>query len=324
MKQKAIPILSAVAIASMMLALTVNPRIAMRAFSDGLNVWAQNVLPATLPYLVLCSAFVATGAVSAVGCFLSPVTRALYRTSGMSGYAFLMGAIGGYPVGARVLGDLYASGAIDRGEARRAAAYCATGGPTFVLGTVASLLGATKPAVVILIAHILGAICNGLLYRALKPFAKQHKTTPLPAAPSRDAVWHGVQSMLTVGALIAMFSVVIALAEQVGLLRPVNHVANILTHACGLPDGFGAACIKGLIELTAGCKALCAYSTLAPRAVTVALTALTSFGGACIGMQCLQALRPCGVTTALYLLQKSTQAVLSSLLCLPLCIAFGI
>ena len=80
-----------------------------------------------------------------------------------------MSIITGYPVGSKLISDLYTNGQISKTQSIRTAAFCSTSGPMFILGTVAiGMFASQKMGYIILISHILGALINGLIYRNIK------------------------------------------------------------------------------------------------------------------------------------------------------------
>ena len=99
----------------------------LSAAADAALLWWTRVLPALLPYLIL------TGL--AVRC--RPRLSAVGRLHPYALLSLLLGAIGGYPVGARVLGEGLQTGALSEREARRFSLAASLPSPSFLISVTA-------------------------------------------------------------------------------------------------------------------------------------------------------------------------------------------
>ena len=80
-----------------------------------------------------------------------------------------MGIISGYPVGAKVVCNLYDNKICSKSEAERLIAFTSNSGPIFILGSVGiSLLGNAQIGKILLIAHILSSLFVGIIFRFWK------------------------------------------------------------------------------------------------------------------------------------------------------------
>ena len=97
--------------------LVLYPQEAGGAAGGGLRLCLGVIVPALLPFFVVSGLTVELGLAARLGRFLEPVMRRLFNVSGPCAAAFLLGFIGGYPVGARTAIALYREGACTREEA---------------------------------------------------------------------------------------------------------------------------------------------------------------------------------------------------------------
>ena len=116
------------------------PKVAIQTFSQGILIWATKILPALLPFFILTKLLSYTTFISTIGKFLSPITKKLYGVGGVSGYIYLMSILSGYPIGAKIIADLYQKKQINENEAKKMIIFCTTSGPIFVIGTVGTLM----------------------------------------------------------------------------------------------------------------------------------------------------------------------------------------
>jgi len=273
-------------------------------------LFLSSVLPSMLPYFFFTKLLTGTGCVAGLSESLGkPVGRA-YRVNGIASYPLVMSFLSGYPVGARVLADLYEKRFIDQEDAMRAASFTSTSGSMFVLGSVGgAILGDHHLAILILIAHYLGALLNGLLYRGKKG---NRSSIPLPLSHAEenalsDAMYESVLSLALVGGFIALCNLLGDMA------------ADLITWCGGgviVEEGkVTSGILYGFFEVTRGCVEFSAASLSRPWTGALCCFAI-SFGGLSVVLQSLSFLGKTGLKKGKFLLMKSTQAIISFLLCL--------
>lgn len=309
------PALAAAAVLALMIA---QPERYAAACAKGIALWATAVLPALFPFMVLTSVLTGLGAAQGLAKAFAPLAAKL-RLPAVAAYCFLLSALSGYPVGARVAADLCRRGALPQAYAARVAVLCSTSGPMFVVGSVGGLLFRSPAAGAVLYAsHLAGTVLVCLL--AL-PFAKKlPKQASLPPRQDtdgllRESVHAAVLSVLCVGGFIALFCVLTqALADARLLALPAALLERLLA-----PFGAEAAAegvAAGLLECTQGCAAVAASG--APLALPLCAFLIT-FGGASILAQQMAYLGQCGVKAAFFAGFKCLQGGAAFAVCLLLC-----
>lgn len=74
-------------------------------------------------------------------------------------YPFVMALLSGYPMGARITGDYYRAGLIDRDQMNWILSYSMVTGPAFLVGAVGvGFLGSHRLGLVLCISHYGGAL----------------------------------------------------------------------------------------------------------------------------------------------------------------------
>ena len=146
-----------------------------RAVREGLALCAGSVIPALFPFLAVSGLLTALDAGAAPGRGRMLLARVLDCGPAGAG-AFLLGLVGGYPVGARTVAQLYREKRISRPEACRLLLFCNNCGPAFILG-VAGLgcFGSLRAGGLLWAVHMLAALSIALVL----------PRRPLP--PGRDA-----------------------------------------------------------------------------------------------------------------------------------------
>lgn len=134
------------------------------ATKTGLELWANNVVPSLFPFLVAVELLNHTNVVYYISIILDKYMRPLFNLPGISAFPFIMGFLSGYPVGAKIVSDLYDNGTCTKEEAERMLAFTNNSGPLFIIGTVGiSFYANSTIGIILLITHILASITVGIL-----------------------------------------------------------------------------------------------------------------------------------------------------------------
>ncbi len=274
----------------------INPSLYISQTLNGISAWAFNVLPSVLPFLFFTKVLSSTGALDKMSKVFDKPCKNLFKTPSISSLVFFTSIVSGYPVGAKMTADLYEQGKISKSDAFKMCSFCSTSGPMFIIGAVGiSMLKNSTYGYIIFIAHILGAMLNGILYRNLKikedkPLKKQ-TNLPVKSNNLSEMVLDSALSIISVGTIIAIFFVVITSLSPIFNLFPTK-ISSIMS---------------GLIEITKGCLDLSsAYSS---KWVVVAATFIISFGGLSTIFQSIAMLNRLNMPISLFCGQKITQAI---------------
>lgn len=267
----------------------------------GVDMFIQNVFPILLPFFFLTRLLMELGTVQKLSKGLTGICRKLFGISGIGVFVYVAGVISGYPTGAKLTGDFYEEGYISSTEAHRMTALVNNSGPMFVIGVVGSgFMLSAKIGVIILISHILGAICNGILYRKYekKDKEKTSLSLTLPPKPRKSGGEILVDSVLNAWSSIVLVGVYIVLAYL---------FIEILLGVTGMQTGTGATMLSGVIEITRGALDI-SQSVTNQWLATVILTAMITFGGISVHLQALAFLSKCKVKYGFFLLTNITHA----------------
>ncbi len=235
--------------------LILDSRCAVNSAREALNLCAGTLIPCLFPLFV-------------VGGMLVPGLASI-RIPGLSrllgfpeGY-FLLGTLGGYPLGAACIAQSVEQGDLSKKDAARMIGLCSLCGPGFLFGVVGTLLSIREAALLFLLQ--------------------------LEAALLTAAFWPGAST-----------GVCPAAAEPVSFPAALNRAVNSILSVCGwvtlaavaagflrrwvfpfLPEGI-AVLLTGLLELTNGIFAVGSM----PRDAQFVLCALfISFGGVSVLLQ---------------------------------------
>ena len=191
------------------------------AARKGVSLCLDLIIPSLFPFFVLSSLVISTGL---AGWLSRPLARPMEKLFGVgsAGASLLvLGAVGGYPVGARTLAQMTARGDCSPQEARHLYLFCNNCGPAFFIGVVGGeLFGSREVGFLLWGTHLLAALCIGLFCRDSQP--RQARPPAVATSPLStqlpDAVTGAFYATLNVCAYVVLFSVLTGLLSCVRVL----------------------------------------------------------------------------------------------------------
>ena len=108
----------------------------LSAAKDGLILWANSVVPALLPFFIATELLGYTNVITFLGKLLNRFMRPFFNVPGEGAFAFIMGIVSGYPIGAKIVTRFREDGTCTKEECERLLAFTNNSGPLFILGTV--------------------------------------------------------------------------------------------------------------------------------------------------------------------------------------------
>lgn len=291
----------------LLLYMFLEPQKALLASQRGLLLWFQTLLPTLLPFIILSNLVIRTGVAEKLLTPFGPFFRKFLGLSPAGTYGFLLGLLCGYPMGAKLAGDLYREKKISFDEACYLLTFSNNPSPVF-LSTYVLLQCLHMPQYTLASFFILyvSDYLTSLVFRARYPqarrldsSAKRKEIPPLPSVGKLldTSIMNGFETMSRLGGFIILFSVLSAALEQ-----------------C-LPQALGNAspCFLGLLEISTGLQAL-AGSALPARAKYVLSMGFASLGGLCILAQTNTVLGESGLPLRPYLEGKLVNGALTLVL----------
>lgn len=265
------------------------PTIALYSARKGISLWISNVLPALLPFFICAN-------------FLQNIGVMRLLKSGV--FPFAMSVLSGYPMGAKIVGDLKRDGDISLREAKRLISFCSTSGPAFMIGAVgAGMLGSGLLGGIIATAHYAGAIMNGVIYSR---FLGKETSDTAPALRKTIQI-RSIQESFTDAILMSFRSLGIVLAYIVLFMLVTD-----LLHMCGgfsLVEGQQLrALVKGFFEMTVGCGAVAECTGASDQVKCVLCAAIMSWGGLSVLGQSASMLSGTGVSVRYLFFSKLTHS----------------
>lgn len=247
--------------------------------SRGLQLCAGTVIPSLFMFTAVVLFISLSGAANALGRYIERLSQFIFGLSGEQTVVMLLSFLSGYPVGAKLIDDMYLRGAADQKTANRMMLYCVNAGPAFIITAVGEVtLGSRSDGIRLLATHISASLIIAVVSNILRKRTRCCDTctpaadgtvTKIKPRPTGEAFVESVSAaastMLTVCAFVVLFS---------GISGGINAVMQEKT----------ATAICGLLEVTVG-TAGCT------RRQIVKVAFLLGFSGASVHFQVMAAAR---------------------------------
>ena len=287
------------------------------SMTQALKLCVQVLLPSLFPFFVLSSMFISTGVIQRLSTRLEKPFQWLFGLPGSFGAALLLGAAGGYPVGAKTIATLYQQGQCSKRDAEKALRFCNNAGPAFLISAVgASLLQDPHAGLNLYAVHVLSALIIGFIYRKNTDHVKyngitaDHMRNTATISLFLRAVTDAFSSFLNVSAFVLIFSVISTMLQQLPLIDSLH---------C-LPGGgiLWYGLLAGFLELTSGVACL-TQGGLPPSIMLPALSFVCGWGGCSVQFQTISLLHDAGLSCRQYLKSKLLQGILAALITGMIC-----
>jgi len=274
-----------------LLTLILDAKTGLSGAREGLVLCVVTVIPSLFPLMFL-SVIITGTTLGKTSILLSPLRKLCGIPKGAESL-LLLSLLGGYPVGAQAVTNIWKQGFISRDTARRLLGFCSNAGPAFIFGMIGSLFENKAAVWALWGIHFASAILVGVVLP--KEPAENCKMSDQVPISLTDALYTALKVMAGICGWVILFRVLLAFLGKWFL--------------SGLPAPLYTF-VAGLLELTNGCVSLANLPSEGSRFLIASV--ILGFGGLCVGMQ------TCGVTgklgTGLYFPGKFLQAIFSYLL----------
>lgn len=296
---KKIDIFFSLFIIYLIICIILSPSKFISSMLDGISVWTFNVLPSILPFMILTSTLLGLGFLERISKpFARPFSK-IYRTSSNSGEIFLLSILSGYPIGSKMIAELYENGKISQNDAFKMSSFCSNSGPMFIIGSVGvGMLFCKTAGYILFLSHVFSALLNGLIYRNLK-FPEHYLSQGSVEKKSltfSDIISSSISGILNIAVIISLFFVITTGLSP--LLSPLSPSASSF--------------IKGILEMTQGCLSISKNFSL--KWSVPLCSFLISFGGISTICQSTIFLKKVNMPLWLFTLQKITQGIIALLI----------
>ena len=277
------------------------------AIKSGLHLWATSVVPSLFPFFVATELLMHTNVINIFGRVLNNYMRPLFNISGEGAFAFIMGIISGYPVGAKIASKFRENNICTKAECERLLSFTNNSGPLFIIGTVGILMYQnTGIGILLFITHLLGCLSVGFIFRFWKRnkndsivdkkvvmkktsynYASDKKTASFSNLGEimAESITNSISTIFLIGGFVVLFSSIISILKASGILNVLCMTISPILNFLHIDSSFASGLLTGILEITNGIQSI---SSIACKKLSINLiiTAfLLGFGGISVFLQ---------------------------------------
>lgn len=304
------------------------------AAKKGITLWANNVVPSLFPFFVAVELLKHTNLIYFLSIKLDKYMKPIFNLPGVASFPFVMGLISGYPVGAKIVSDLYSNNLCTQKEAERMLAFTNNSGPLFIIGTVGcSFYSNTSIGILLLFSHILSSICVGIILgiiSRIKSATNRFTASNTQSASVNNfssllqddikiadlggilgsAIVSAIKSILMIGGFVTIFSVILSILNNTKILTIISYFISNIFHIN--PD-YIVGLLTGFLEFTNG---LYKISTINNKMLSINLilsSFIIGFGGISVTLQVLNIISKNNLSIKTYIFGKLLHGTISAL-----------
>ena len=273
-----------------MIILILNTKASAAGIKAGIDLVLQSVIPSLFPLLFL-STILNNVLIGKSIPFLRPICNLCGILHGCEGL-FLIGMIGGYPVGAQSIYCAVKDGTIDTKTAHRLLGFCSNAGPSFIFGMLSPLFSRHAAVWLLWLIHIGSALIVGILLPGKAVQSCEGKSPPPLTIPG--ALEQSIKTMVLISGWILLFRMLLSVLQT---WIPVD------------PNNTWYVVIGGLLELSNGC---CLLSSVVSEGLRFVLASVfLALGGVCVTLQTRSVVKGLGMGS--YIPCKILQGCISAI-----------
>ena len=182
--------------------------------------------------------------------FVSLFTKCIKRTNIIT--VWILSSLGGYPIGAKIIEEMYKDGLITKRTANLMQCFCFNAGPAFIVLAVGSgIFGSRKTGVFLLASHLVSSL---IIMCVLSCFTDKYKTEKINRIDDGLSVKiilsasDASSSVLSICGFVIIFSVISEFLQNSGYLVYFLEISNSVTlmdniYFISFLMGFGCICV---------------------------------------------------------------------------------
>ena len=243
----------------------------LSAAKDGLVLWANSIVPVLFPFFVATELLSHTNLTYYLGKILNKLMKPVFNIRGEGSFAFIMGIISGYPIGAKIAANFRENNICSKEECERLLSFTNNSGPLFIIGTVGiTMFGNSTIGFLLLITHLLASITVGIIFRFWKHNIKYSSLKTTTSINSNanislsnlggiigNSISNSINTILLIGGFVVLFSVIISIFQTSQLLNMLSNCFTPLFDLLNIPAEFSNGILSGILELTNGLNIIC-------------------------------------------------------------------
>ena len=300
------------------------------AVKSGLALWANSVVPSLFPFFVATELLMHTNIVSQLGVVFNKCMKPIFNIRGEGAFAFVMGIISGYPVGAKIASNFRKNNICSKEECERLLSFTNNSGPLFIIGTVGILMFKnTTIGILLFITHLLACLTVGFIFRFWKKgkVSNDYVENSFSSSSSKnntasfsnlgeilaESITSATSTILLIGGFVVIFSSIISIFNASGIIKFLATIISPIFECLNISSSFAAPLISGFLEITNGINSI---SCIASKklSINIIFTAfLLGLGGISVLLQVLSITSKTDLSIKPYIYGKLLHGLIAAL-----------
>lgn len=297
------------------------------ASKNGLILWVNSIVPALFPFFVATELLSHTNFTYYLGKLLNRFMKPVFNVRGEGSFAFIMGLLSGYPIGAKIAVNFRENNICSKEECERLLSFTNNSGPLFILGAVGiSMFGNSTIGFLLLFTHIIASITVGIIFRFWKYNYEISKNTINIKKFSNsntidmtnlgkiigNSVTSSINTLLLIGGFVVLFSVILSILQTTHILFAFSELIEPILIFFNIPSEFASGLLSGILELTNGLNII---STIPQKKISINIVIasfLLGLGGFSILLQVWSTISKSDLSIKPYIIGKLLHACFSA------------
>ena len=302
-------------IAFSLCALISNPSGASNAVREGLNTCAKIIIPSLLPFFFVSGIISSMGIAEDLGRTIQRPFKNIPDTLAYACTPFILGILGGYPVGAAALSQLVKDQRISAKQGERLLPICNNTGPAFIIGAVGGEIFASgKAGLLLYFCHIGAALILALVFipKCVGRKSEIRKSNNNYSGISKilpECVKGALDKCFSICGFVIFFAVLREILTQLGIISLISLALN---NYSGIEISKCQCLIYGIMELGGGIASMERLS-LCPANLALAAFIL-GFGSLSVHCQTLAVTSEANIKCARHFVGRILHGVISAIL----------
>ena len=289
-------ILTMIIASAMAVCLIIYPKSTAQGIKNGFLLLGNNLIPALFPFMVLSTYISGSSIAEMISKLFEKPFKIIFKASGYGVIPFILGSLGGYPVGAKTVCEFYENGKISQNDAQRLLYWCINPSPAFLITAVGTfMLGNTTSGFLLYFSCLLSSLTVGFFCR----FLSSDEIHPIENHPQKSkeslfvkSVSKGSEGIFAICGWVLTFCVLASLCDALNLPYSLSYI------------------IKSVGEVTTGCKNAVSSGLSLP-----VISGISGFGGFAVICQCTSYSILCKVQTKYLICSRLINSALSGIYC---------
>lgn len=306
------------------------PDLSFLGVKEGFEICFGTLVPSLFPFIFFASLMINSGAANILGKIFAFISKKIFFLPPAALPVIFLSMIGGFPVGAKGISELFDKKIINSKQAERMLKFCVNAGPAFILGVIGNtLIKNLKIASIILFSQIISSLTiaiilaflekkqenqkfdniaheNSDIFQKTKVFNSNFKPKKISFAEALiNSCESASSAVINMCFLVIIFNILYIFLYSLQII----YFCDILLSGLGFPQEISKCFFQIVLEVTKSCQMISNYGVF-PQLLAFA----TSWGGLCVHFQVFSILKNLKINYLNFFVFRFLNALLSSFL----------